>query len=591
MPNICPICGAVNDDSASTCVYCLSALTPTAKAKPTSSQTFFNDSNACTQNSQKQSVNFGAKPSGATNGIYFFSNSKSNSSMGKFSFNQANSIFDQDDWENEWTEKRDECSSLGIILTDTSKAPDDNFLSSLAGYIDFKEEHGVNYVLLDLKSQCVRAVDASDVEDLVDLLLEIYQVAIPDYLLIVGDDTVIPKIKWQNQSSDDDLDVPSDLPYLTLDTASPWSGVEYDFSDLTSVGRIPAIPENGFIQAIEYFNNAKSYTAHDKATAFAYSAMEWQKTSQVEFSPIRPLLITSPDYTCSAERAKRNNLKLLGKLDAKYNLLCFNLHGTDSDHTWYGQREDSYPDAFYQELLPSVDNGYVLLTEACYGARPLVKKSGEQSIVVRALSNKCMGFVGSTRIAYGQANGHMSCADVIANVFTESVAKGATCGQAFLNALEELFYDDMNEAEIKTLAEFALYGDPSVVLIKNNQKKKPNKPVLSKPKSNSSLAISLYSCNSAAATYERKRGKFTLYTCSPEKQSEYQNMSFAIERAGKAFMASTYSAMANEEPRVYKVIGREGYRAVYSKERGGIKDTVILHLDDNGKIKKIYTSK
>ncbi|MBO5851329.1 MAG: hypothetical protein J6R29_03235, partial [Clostridia bacterium] len=531
------------------------------------------------------------KPSINIAGVYFFDKKKSQSSIMNYSNGQPRYLFDSENWEEAWTEKRNKNTLLGIILTDTTKAVNDEFANALNEYVDYKLKNGIEYVILDLKSQCVCSVESGSCEDLVDLLNTIYEVEIPDYLLIVGDDTVIPKMKWKNQSADDDLDVPSDLPYITLDTASPWSGVEYDFSNLTVVGRIPAIPENGFIHAINYFNNAKKFAGYNNATAFAYSAMEWYKTSQAEFSPIRPLLITSPDYTCNADRAKRNGLKLLGKLDCKYNLLCFNLHGTDSDHKWYGQLKDSYPDAFSQELLPKSDSGYVLMTEACYGARPLINKNGGQSIVVHALSNNCMGFVGSTRIAYGQANGHISCADVIANVFTESVAKGETCGQAFLLALDKLYKDKMNEAEIKTLAEFALYGDPSIVLVKSSSAKKVGNLALSKPKANSSLSISLYSCNSAASTYERKRGRFTLYTYSPERQEEYKTMAFSIERTSKTFMAKTYSKLSNEEPRVYKVVGREGYRAVYSKESGGVKDTVILHLDDSGKIKNIYTSK
>ena len=43
-----------------------------------------------------------------------------------------------------------------------------------------------------------------------------------------------------------------------------------------------------------------------------------------------------------------------------------------------------------------------------------------------ALKNNCVAFVGSSKIAYGYADGSLCCADVIAKNFTAGIAKGET---------------------------------------------------------------------------------------------------------------------------------------------------------------------
>ena len=56
-------------------------------------------------------------------------------------------------------------------------------------------------------------------------------------------------------------------------------------------------------------------------------------------------------------------------------------------------------------------------------------------------------------------------------------------------------------------------------------------------------------------------------------------------------MKKSFAKMANVEPKMYKVFGQDGYRAVYTKIENNIKNVVNIHLDDQGQVKKIYTSK
>ena len=488
-------------------------------------------------------------------------------------------VFASTSWQNAWAEKRANADKLGIILTNTESASSvGTFMQSLEGYIAHKSARGVEYCLLDIASQLVCDMPALDVEEVTALLRNIYNVAVPDYLMIVGDSTVIPNAEWYNVCDDGDETVPSDLAYITLDTDSPWDGAVYDFENITQVGRIPAKAENGFATAMSYFENTKLFEGYSSTKAFAYSALVWEKTSRTEFAHLNPYLVTSPRY----------NTNNLGRIGSEYNLACFNLHGSDEDHAWYGQEGWDYPEAFKKELLP-VNKGYMLLTEACYGARPRYA----ESIVVNAIANNCVAFVGSSKIAYGYGDGNICCADVIAQNFTRGVASGMTAGKAFLGALSALSSGYMCEEDIKTLAEFALYGDPSVTLIAGAAKKSLRRAAPTKFSSvtkDSARGIKLMSCDGESGGRSSK-GALTLYSFSAEEQAHMKQMASHVTQNGNEYILKKFSAMQSVQPKVYKVVGKEEYRAVYTKNEGKIKSVVSMHLDGKGNVKKVYHSK
>ena len=280
--------------------------------------------------------------------------------------------------------------------------------------------------------------------------------------------------------------------------------------------------------------------------------------------------------------------KLIKGISEKFNLLCFNLHGSDATHVWYGQQDKDYPEAVRKSILPTNTNGYVICTEACYGARPTVNVGKEYSMVNYALSNKCVAFVGSTRIAYGQANGGMSAADIVACNFTSLVSKGYTVGEAFLSALGAVYSVDMNEVAIKTLCEFALYGDPSVVLVDSGAPKTYSSARnLSKstPKRDSSRAFKLVPCDGSAGGF----GGMSNYSTADHAKA--QMMAYSVRQSGQKYMATNFSAMSGVEPKVFKLLGGNGYRAIYSKVESGIKTVVRVHTDENGNVDTVYTSK
>jgi len=487
----------------------------------------------------------------------------------------------------------------GIILTDTTDVSNlKGFYASLEAYIQHKRERGIDYALFDIKTQCLTDIDNTDISDILCTLGEIYNVAVPNYLMIVGDSSVIPSSKWRNPvfdptgEGDSDMYVTSDLAYLTFDTESPWDGMEYYFDNITQVGRIPTSAKNNFKEAEIYFQNTRFAMLYDAPKAFACSAQEWERTSKVEFASVKPYMITSPDYTSSPAYAKKFNLKLLGPVNPDYNLLCFNLHGSDEDNCWYGQNGPFFPEGFNAELLPNGAKSYAMITEACYGAKPNITTDDDKSILLTALSNRCIAFVGSTKIAYGYGDGQLCGADIIADTYLKSVAKGKTFGESFLDALSVLNAQDMDEIDIKTLAEFALYGDPSNALVnKSATKAFGKKPPITKAKTskNASKRISLLSCDGISSA--SAKGAPSLLSFSNEQRIQIQTMSKSIKKIGNDLIMSKYSSMASVEPKIFKVMGKSGYRAHYSKKEGKILSLVNIHLDDNGKVQKVYVSK
>ena len=647
--SFCPYCGGPVDAGAAKCTYCGSPLPQQAQAPAPQANAGYT-SNASAQrpnqsHSASEPVFSGASTSSSPSGDSIFNNSARNQpgssaksdgmsdalmdilfqmfDGGDFEEDEDDEdistassnnidrrtpgrkefsadIFSNTNWKSEWNGMCDGTCRTGIILTDTTGVQNlKSFYASLEAYIEHKKERGIHYALLDIKTQCLSDIDNTDISDVICMLGEVYCEAVPHFLMIVGDSSVIPSARWRNPiydpsgEGDSDKYVTSDLPYYTFDTESPWDGMEYYFENITQVGRVPTSAATGFKEAETYFRNARFAMLHDSPKSFAYSAKQWERTSKVEFASVKPYMITSPDYTSSPAYAKKYDLKLLGPVNPDYNLLCFNLHGSLDDNSWYGQNGAFYPEGFKASLLPQQAKSYALITEACYGAKPNIDPDdSDKSILLTALASNCIAFVGSTQIAYGCDDGRLSGADIIADAYLKSVAKGKAFGESFLDALTAINSYDMDEVDIKTLAEFALYGDPSGALVNKSATKAFGKQlpkVKAKTKKNSAKKITLLSCDESQSP--SAKGIPTLFSFSTEQRMEIQTMSKSIQKTGKDLILSKYSAMSSVEPKIFKVMGRSGYRAHYSKKQGNIVSLVNIHLDDNGKVQKVYVSK
>jgi hypothetical protein len=167
-----------------------------------------------------------------------------------------------------------------------------------------------------------------------------------------------------------------------------------------------------------------------------------------------------------------------------------------------------------------------------------------------------------------------------------------------LYALSALSQNEMNEIEIKTLAEFSLYGDPSVRLVRADahsmQKAKKSGAVAakySKPKKDKSRAILLASCDGSMAKGGNNSRIVPFSHYSAKEQSQMKMMANYVSKVGNDYVAKNFASMGKVKPNVFKVVGKEEYRAVYAKKVGGIKLIVQMHMDGKGNMKRVYHSK
>lgn len=502
-------------------------------------------------------------------------------------------LFSESDWEYGWRDKTKK--DKGIILTDTSNlANKENFFCVIKRFIEFKKQSGVYYDMLDLASQVVMRGVKRDLKQIVELLKRIYKESVPNYLLIVGDWRVIPCALWDNEADDDDEVVPSDFVYTVLNCDSPFDGNEYDVENVTCVGRVPTSPDSNFAEAIKYFNNVMNFKPLSKTNGFAYSAHIWKDTSKEVFKNIAETINLSPRYICEPDKDCPDGV-FLPRLD-NYNLLGFNLHGSPANNRWYGQYQGIYPPAFKASLLPSKElGGYVLCAEACYGAKPTVNKDNADSILLTALQNNCMAFVGSSMIAYGLGDGRLCCADIIASEFLTLVNNGLTVGAAFNLALARLLENISDEEDIKTFAEFALYGDPSIVFCVSGVAKRGAFDFvavkIAKTERNDSLARKLVPINEKMGFYDKKGQSYTKFCYNESENATVKKMACLINQKSFDHISSAYDDMKGVSPTVYKVLGTNEYRSVYSKTANGIKSVVRLHFNEYGDVIKTYISK
>ena len=489
-------------------------------------------------------------------------------------FNQANDasniyLFSEYNWREQWgkvSKKSD--ISLGILLTNSINCSEQStFRDVMEKYIAYKAKEGVIYFVLDMANEKVCQKNGSSaLRDTLDVLKQIYQVFIPTYLMIVGDRSVIASEKWENGARDSDKYVDSDLPYITLDTTSPWEGLRYHFEQSVCVARIPSRPQAGFIEACTYFRNTmeRSNCLNDSIYGFSLSAEIWDPISR----KIHENVMTNGIYFTSPPKGVSEFYRGIPHINSKLpNLLYFNLHGSRYDEFWYGQMKNTCPAAFSPACLKNLSGAYMIGTEACYGAKPLLTES--ESILSAALKNGCLAFLGSSQIAYGRLQNPAADADIIVGEYLRNLSLGETAGNAYRLALVKLHSARTDDTNMKTMAEFALYGDPSATMISTPK-------VYAKSQSNTkerSICVSIPDIRRAV-------------------QLRLAKVSTEIAQKLSIFVKQQHPEFSNILPSYYEVKGLGGYQAIYEgcfhREDPQI---LKIYFDDYGTVTDVYVSK
>ena len=303
----------------------------------------------------------------------------------------------------------------------------------------------------------------------------VFRALVPDYLMILGAVDVVPHQPLRNpMPGDGDAVAPGDLPYAC---EHPYSEDPADFIGPTRVvGRLPDLTGGGggdpaYLVALLHAAAAAAAPrpAADYRPYLGISARVWEGSTRLSlqnlFGDARDLHLSPPD-------GPGWPAAVLGRLTH-----FVNCHGAGADPHYYGQDGDSYPVAHDASVVAGhVSPGTVAAAECCYGAElydPAVA-GGVMGMCNTYLAGGAAAFFGSSTIAYGPADGNGS-ADLLCQFFLRDVLAGASVGRAALQARQAFVRDVtvVDPADLKTLAQFSLMGDPSIVPVDAPQAKGP----------------------------------------------------------------------------------------------------------------------
>ncbi|CAH1680836.1 Peptidase_C25 domain-containing protein [Hyphomicrobiales bacterium] len=286
---------------------------------------------------------------------------------------------------------------------------------------------------------------------------------LPDYVMLLDGPDVIPHIELNRITgiTDSDASIPSDLPYAS---AAPFSRTVNAYLAVTRVvGRLPVPPgtsdEEVLIRLLDISIAHESRSAENHAPFFAISCDVWRVSTQLSLSNLFGTHAGMHIAPNAAHTRIDPNLTRLTHF--------INCHGANNDWRFYGQGGVQYPVAMESNRVAGhLAPGVIVAAECCYGAQLYnhALAGWPQPICMTYLLGGAAAFVGSTNIAYGPpaANGE---ADLICQYFLEEALKGASTGRAMLQARQRFVAGQVMSVatNLKTIAQFVLYGDPSLV--------------------------------------------------------------------------------------------------------------------------------
>ncbi len=299
----------------------------------------------------------------------------------------------------------------------------------------------------------------------------VYKAYAPDYLVLLGAIDVIPHQDLLNPlytgapDGDPDPFAFGDVPYAC---EAPYSQRPEDFIGVTRVvGRLPDL--TGAQGSPDYLLNLLRRASEWKALP----AAEYRKYLGISTEVWKD----STDLSLTNIFGSSSNLQLSPRAGHRWKAALINsrahfinCHGGDTYPNFLGQssldgREMPVShEAAYVGGAGKIKEGTVAAVECCYGGQlydPVAV--GQAGMCNTYLANGAYGFFASTTVAYGPATGN-DAADLICQYFLRLVIDGASTGRAALEA-RQMFVktaSPISPTNLKTLAQFNLYGDPSI---------------------------------------------------------------------------------------------------------------------------------
>lgn len=303
------------------------------------------------------------------------------------------------------------------------------------------------------------------------------------YLFIIGGPEVIPMPCLINLAGAN-KDVDTDLPYAVMDPKFSEKKY-YDGSVLTKemrlcVGRLPVGKDTTIDDIKSYFAMAKFSQSPYLVTKnnFAQINPLWTLESDLVVENLMKLVCDEQEGPYSHNRMfltpHVTSSDIYKHTHGFGDFFYYNLHGSGSPNAsgYYGEDgrggypEGAAPHNFARAIYPNI-----VVTEACYGAK-FIGLEKSRSILLTALYHKTVGFLGSSRVAFGSGltsmaqRASLGCADLFCRMFIKKIMAGSTLGEAVTYARSN-YKPAVSQKRlvvygVTTLTEFNLFGDPAL---------------------------------------------------------------------------------------------------------------------------------
>jgi hypothetical protein len=288
----------------------------------------------------------------------------------------------------------------------------------------------------------------------------------PDYIAILDGPDVIPHVRLDNPAREvREKFVDSDLPYAS---DADYSRNVLDYLSVTrAVARIPNAPgaanPDPVIRCLNTAAKFKSRPSADYCRYFALSAPEFalsaKKSLRAIFNGDKDLDVVPP--------ADSSNI------GARFSRLghFINCHGLPSTSKFYGGPApggEATVAMTSEQVAAQATEEVLVVSECCFGAHLYDPKEAEGigPICLSYFVRGALGYLGSTNTVFGGfSEDTYGKGDFLARFFFDKVLAGARLGEALAEARQQFIKTQSmcDPGNLKTLAQFVLFGDPSAV--------------------------------------------------------------------------------------------------------------------------------